>query len=269
MPSSHLILCRPLLLLPSIFPSIRVFSNESVLRIRWPKYWSFSVSISPSNEYSGLISFMMDWLDLLAVQGTLNNLLQHHSSKASVLKYNHQKSQMSSFPAATTKWIPLPKSRPTKQWEEYWKCIVRPYLVFLGLDLRWGYRHEMGSSLMFRCQRAGLRESRTPVPLVQRGAWAASLGLCRLGNVMGHMCVSEHVHERIHTTVYTCVCKSCLSSPPPAAGTTGTQRPGGSQIASQEACGLSAAREPQTRRPSLQGRWLLAPRLMLLGKHSL
>ena len=269
MPSSHLILCRPLLLLPSIFPSIRVFSNESVLRIRWPKYWSFSVSISPSNEYSGLISFMMDWLDLLAVQGTLNNLLQHHSSKASVLKYNHQKSQMSSFPAATTKWIPLPKSRPTKQWEEYWKCIVRPYLVFLGLDLRWGYRHEMGSSLMFRCQRAGLRESRTLVPLVQRGAWAASLGLCRLGNVMGHMCVSEHVHERIHTTVYTCVCKSCLSSPPPAAGTTGTQRPGGSQIASQEACGLSAAREPQTRRPSLQGRWLLAPRLMLLGKHSL
>ena len=79
MPSNHLILCRPLFLLPSIFPSIRVFSNESVLRIRWPKYWSFSFSINLSNEYSGLISFRMDWLDLLAVQGTVKSLLQHHS----------------------------------------------------------------------------------------------------------------------------------------------------------------------------------------------
>ena len=86
MPSNHLILCRPLLLPPSIFPSIRVFYNESVLRIRWPKYWSFSFSISPSNEYSGLISFRMDWLDLLAVQGTLKSLLQHHSSKAAILQ---------------------------------------------------------------------------------------------------------------------------------------------------------------------------------------
>ena len=85
MPSNHLILCRPLLLLPTIFPNIRVFSNESVLRIIWPKYWSFSYSISHSNEYSGLISFRMDWLDLLAVQGTLKSLLQHHISKASVL----------------------------------------------------------------------------------------------------------------------------------------------------------------------------------------
>ena len=85
MPSSHLILCCPLLLPPSIFPSIRVFSNESVLLIRWPKYWSFSFSISPSNEHSGLISFRMDWLDFLAVQGTLKSLLQHHSSKASIL----------------------------------------------------------------------------------------------------------------------------------------------------------------------------------------
>ena len=84
MPSNHLILCRPLLL-PSIFPSIRVFSNESVLHIRWPKNWSFSFSISPSNEYSGLISLRIDWLDLLAVQGTLKSLLQHHSSKASIL----------------------------------------------------------------------------------------------------------------------------------------------------------------------------------------
>ena len=85
MPSNQLILCHPLLLRPLILPSIRVSSNESVLCIRWPKYWSFSFSISPSNEYSGLISFRMDWLDLLAVQGTLQNLLQHHSSKASVL----------------------------------------------------------------------------------------------------------------------------------------------------------------------------------------
>ena len=84
MPSNHLILCRPLFLLPSIFSSIRVFSNKSVLRIRWPKYWSFSFSISPSNEYSGLTSFRIDWLDLLAVQGTLKSLLQHHSSKASI-----------------------------------------------------------------------------------------------------------------------------------------------------------------------------------------
>ena len=85
MPSSHLILCRPLLLLPPIPPSIKVFSNESTLRMRWPKYWSFSFSISPSNEHPGLISFRMDWLDLLAVQGTLKSLLQHHSSKASIL----------------------------------------------------------------------------------------------------------------------------------------------------------------------------------------
>ena len=84
MPSNHLILCRPLFLLRSIFPSIRVFSNESALRIRWPKYWGFSFNISPSNEYSGLISFIMGWLNLLAVQGTLKSLIQHHSSKASI-----------------------------------------------------------------------------------------------------------------------------------------------------------------------------------------
>ena len=85
MPSNHVILCHPLLL-PSIFPSIRVFSNKSALRIRWPKYWSFSFNISPSNEHPGLISFRMDWLDFLAVQGTLKSLLQHHSSKASILR---------------------------------------------------------------------------------------------------------------------------------------------------------------------------------------
>ena len=86
MPSNHLIVCHVLLLPPSIFPSIRVFSKESVFHIRWPKHWSFSFSISPSNEYTGLISFRMDWLDLLAVQGTLKSLLQHHSSKASILR---------------------------------------------------------------------------------------------------------------------------------------------------------------------------------------
>ena len=88
MPSSHLILCRPLLLLPPIPPSIRLFSNESTLRMRWPKYWSFCFSISPSNEHPGLISFRMDWLDLLTVQGTLKSLLQHHSSKVSILRHS-------------------------------------------------------------------------------------------------------------------------------------------------------------------------------------
>ena len=88
MPSNHLILCHPLLLLPSIFPSIRVFSTKSVLHIKWPKYWSFSFSISSTNVYSGLISFRIDWLDLLAVQGTLKSLLQHHSSKASILRHS-------------------------------------------------------------------------------------------------------------------------------------------------------------------------------------
>ena len=102
MPSNHLILCRPLLLLPSIFPSIRVLSNESVLHIRWPKYWSFSFSISPSNEHSGLISFRMDWLDLLAVQGTLKSLLQHHSSKTSILQHLALFTVQPSHPYMTT-----------------------------------------------------------------------------------------------------------------------------------------------------------------------
>ena len=102
MPSNHLILCHPLLLPLSIFPSIRVFSNESVLPIRWPKYWSFSFSISPFNEYSGLISFRMDWLDLLAVQGTLKSLLQHHSSKASILQRSAFFTVQLSHPYMTT-----------------------------------------------------------------------------------------------------------------------------------------------------------------------
>ena len=102
MPSNRLILCHPLILLPSIFPSIRVFSNESALCIRWPKYWSFSFSISPSNEYSGLTSFRMDWLDLLAVQGTLKSLLQHHSSKASILRHSAFFTVQLSHPYMTT-----------------------------------------------------------------------------------------------------------------------------------------------------------------------
>ena len=101
-PSSHLILYRPLLLLPSVFPSIRVFSNESALHIRWPKYWSFSLSISLSKEHPGLISFRMDWLDLLAVQGTLKSLLQHHSSKASVLRHSAFFTVQLSHPYMTT-----------------------------------------------------------------------------------------------------------------------------------------------------------------------
>ena len=108
MPSNHLMLCCPLLLPPLIFPSIRIFTNESVLRIRWPKEWSFSFSISPSSEYSGLISFRMDWLDLLAVQGTLKSLLQHHSSKASILQCTAFFIVQLSHPYMTTgKTIPL------------------------------------------------------------------------------------------------------------------------------------------------------------------
>ena len=103
MPSNHLILCHPFLRLPSIFPRIRVFSNESVLHIRWPKYWSFSFTISPSNEYSGLISFRMDWLDRLTVEGTLKSLLQHHSSKASVLRCSAFFTVQLSHPYMTTR----------------------------------------------------------------------------------------------------------------------------------------------------------------------
>ena len=104
MPSNHLILCHPLFQPPSIFPSIRVFSNESVLCIRWPKYWSFSFSISPSNEYSGLISFRIDWLDLLAVQGTLNSLLQYYSSKASIIWCSHNYWKNHSFDQMDLCW---------------------------------------------------------------------------------------------------------------------------------------------------------------------
>ena len=125
MPSNQLILYCPLLLLPSIVPSIRVFSNESALRIRWPKYWSFSFSISPSNEYSGLVSFRMDWLDLLAVQGTLKSLLQHHSSEASILQCSaFFMVQLSHQSMTTGKTIDL----------TIWTFVSKSCLWFIGLS---------------------------------------------------------------------------------------------------------------------------------------
>ena len=133
MPSSHLILCRPLLLLPSIFPNIRVFSNESALCIRWPKYWSFSFSISPSNEHPGLISFRMEWLDLLAVQGTLKRLLQHHSSKASILQCSAFFIVQLSHPCMTTgKTIAFTRqSFVGKVMSLLFNMLSRPVIVFL------------------------------------------------------------------------------------------------------------------------------------------
>ena len=126
MPSNHLILCHPLLLLPSIFPSIRVFSNESTLRIRWPTYWSLSFSISLSNEYSGLISFRMDWLDLLAVQGTLKSLLQLHSSKASILWHSCFFRVQLSHPCMTT-WKTISLTRQT-------------FVIYLSITLAISYK---------------------------------------------------------------------------------------------------------------------------------
>ena len=123
MPSSHLILCCPLLLLPPIPPSIRVFSNESTLRMRWPKYWSFSFSISPSKEHPGLISFRMDWLDLLAVQGTLKSLLQYHSSKASILRHSQSNSHIHTWPLEKP-WPWLDEPLLAKQCLCSWICYL-------------------------------------------------------------------------------------------------------------------------------------------------
>ena len=127
MPSNHLVLCHPLLLLPSIFPSLRVFSNESTLHIRWPKYWSISFSISPSNEYSGLISFRIDWFDLLAVHGTLKSLLQHHSSKASILQRSALFMVQLSYPYMTTR-----KTIALARW-----IFAKECLCFLICSLGW------------------------------------------------------------------------------------------------------------------------------------
>ena len=123
MPSSHLILCRPLLLLPPILPSIRVFSSESTLHMRWPKYWSFSFGISPSNEHPGLISFRMDWLDLLAVQGTLKSLLQHDSSKASIFRHSAFFTVQLSLPYMTTVW----KNHSLDQMDHCWQSNVSAF----------------------------------------------------------------------------------------------------------------------------------------------
>ena len=138
MPSNHLILCHTLLLPPSILPSIRVFSNESVLCIRCPKYWSFSFSISPTNEYSGLISFRMDWLDLLAVQGTLKSLLQHHSSKASILQHSAFFTvQLSHSYMITGKTIALTR----------WTLLAKECLCFLICCLGWSELFFQGASI--------------------------------------------------------------------------------------------------------------------------
>ena len=159
MPSNHLILCHPLLLLPSIFPSIRVFSNESALCIKWPKYWSFSFSISPSNEYSGLISFRMDWLDLLAVQGTVKSHLQHHSLKASILwcsaffmvQLSQPYMSTTTFLLSIQKYIFLSKTQllnfffPWKQLQQlhfYWSTVNLQCCVCLGCTAKWsGYSY--------------------------------------------------------------------------------------------------------------------------------
>ena len=141
MPPNHLIHCHPLLLLPSIFPSIRVFSNESALHIRWPKYWSFSFNISPSNEYSGFIAFRMDWLDLLAVQGTLKSLLQHHSSKASILQRSAFFIVQLSHPYITTgKTIALttrtfPMNSTKRQKDELSRSVVPNMLLEISWEI--------------------------------------------------------------------------------------------------------------------------------------
>ena len=138
MPSNHLIFCHPLLLLPSILPSIRVFFNESVLRIRCPKYWSFSFSISPSNDYSGLISLRMDWLDVLAVQGTLKSLLQHHNSKASILLHSALFIVQLSHPYMTT-------GKPYR-----WTFFGIPHhLICLLRNL---YAGQVDNSYIFKCE---------------------------------------------------------------------------------------------------------------------
>ena len=136
MPSNHLILCHPLLLQPSVFPSIRVFSNESVLRIRWPKYWSVNFSISPSNEYSGLISFRMDWLDLLAVQGTRKSLLPHHSSKTSLLQHSAFFIVQLSHPHMTTGKT---KALTRRTWPYY---LIYPFF-FLLKYFKINFKHQL------------------------------------------------------------------------------------------------------------------------------
>ena len=141
MPSSHLILCHPLLLLPPVPPSIRVFSNESTLHMRWPKYWSFSFSISPSNEYSGPISFRMDWLDLLAVQGTLKSRLQHHSSRASILWCSTDGVQPQQDPVEPSGWTASVNER---EWDKAWGLslnFIFAWPLYTLNNIFWGEVH--------------------------------------------------------------------------------------------------------------------------------
>ena len=162
-PSNHLILCRPLLLVPSIFPSMRVFSTESTLHMRWPKYWSFSFNIIPSNEHSGLISFRMDWLDLLAVQGTLKSLLQHHSSKASILRCSAFFMEKAMTPHSNT-----------LSWKI--RCMEEPGRLQSMGSLR--IRHDWATSLSLSCIGEGngnpLQYSCLENPR-DRGAWSAAV----------------------------------------------------------------------------------------------
>ena len=191
MPSNHLILCRPLLLLPLIFPSTRVFSNESVLYIRWQKYWSFSFSISPSNEYSGLISFRIDWLYLLAVQGTLKSLLHHHSSKASILQHSAFFTVQLSHPYMTTgKTIALTRRTVVGK--------VMSLLLYILSRLVIGEGN--GNSLQYSCLE-------NPV---NRGAWwAAICGVAqswtRLKRLTMHACIGEGNGNPLQ--------RSCLENP--------------------------------------------------------
>ena len=190
-PSTHLILCHPLLLQPSIFTSIRVFSltqvNESVLCIRWPKYWSFSFSISPSNEYSGLISFRMDWLDLLTVQGTLKSLLQHHSSKASILQHSAFFTVQLSHPYMTTeKNIAL-----TRQ-----PLLAKECLCFLTCL-------NMQALLAFKVRHSGFSSSGCKNPVLERLMWAS--GSLLLGEnpvivISSHLWITHPTVMGFHST---------------------------------------------------------------------
>ena len=157
MSSNHLILCGPILLLPSIFPSIRVFSNESALHIMWPKYWSFSFNISPSNEYSGLNSFRMDWLDLLAVQGTLKSLLQHHRSKASILQHSAFSIVQQSYPYITTgKTIALAR----------WTFVGKVMSLLFDMLSRYVIEEGTGTPLQYSCLENPM----------DGGAWCSAVG---------------------------------------------------------------------------------------------
>ena len=184
MPSNHLILCCPLLLLPSIFPSIRVFSNECVLRIRWPKYWSFSFNISPSNEYSGLISFRMDWLDLPTVQETLNSLLQHHSSKASIIRY--------SALVQRRKWRPTPVFLPGKSHGQRSLVSCNPW-DHKELDMTEGLHFHFSLSCTEEGNSNQLQCSCLENPRDGRAWWTAVYGVAKSGTRLKRLSSSSRL----------------------------------------------------------------------------